>query len=49
MDTLLISIFILLLAIIAYLVALPNILEDKGIDIKKLNAKISRKSGDKEK
>lgn len=43
MDTLLISIFILLLVLIGYLVALPTILEGKGIDIKKLKTAAKRK------
>lgn len=41
---LMVMVIILLLFVIAiYLIALPNILADKGIDIKKLNAKISKK------
>ena len=43
MDTLLISIFILLLVIAGYLMALPTILEGKGFDLKKLRVKNSQK------
>lgn len=39
----LVFIFIILVGIAVYLMALPTILESKGIDIKKLNAKINRK------
>lgn len=37
-EPILITIFIVLVAIFAYLVALPNILEDKGIDLNKLKS-----------
>lgn len=37
----LIAIFIVLVVIFVYLAALPTLLEQRGIDIKKLNAKIS--------
>lgn len=36
-------IILLLFAIAVYLIALPNILESKGIDIKKLQAKSSQR------
>ncbi len=36
-------VLLLLFALLLYLMALPTILEDKGIDIKKLHGKISKR------